>query len=248
MAWLKQFNRWRRSLRYLLKYRLNRPEWPKQPLTTPALIVGSAPVSHKPPGFDDRFFVICINGSQAATEAWNIGRPDVTFLQFNQVKGKGERAVAVRNALSGKRCGTLHVIRWPESEQALRQGLAAFDYGFDDLRLIGQYHRTRLAEDVLGRIIREGDNEAKFSNGITAVLYAFHNGAPAVVITGIDPFSSGHVYNSLNKERLHTNMDVEILRELSNRGFPLFTSDPQVAESVGLRLWTGEAIVAARSA
>lgn len=227
-------------MRYLLKYRMNRPEWPKDPLTGPALIVGSAPVSHLPVGFNDRFHVICINGSQAATQEWGIAAPDVTFLQFNQVRGKGERAVAVRKALNGKHCGTLYVLRWPESEQSLREGLAAFRYGFDTLRLIGQYHRTRLAEAVLGRVICEGDNEAKFSNGITAVLYAFYNGAPFVVITGIDPFSSGHVYNSLDKERLHTNMDVQILRELSDRGLPLFTSDPTVAESVGLRLWTAE--------
>ncbi len=239
MEWLKQLNRWRRSMRYLLKYRLNRPEWPKEPTSGPVLIIGSAPVSHLPVGFDERFQVICINGSQAATQAWGIASPDVTFLQFNQVRGKGERAVAVRKALNGKQCGTLYVLRWPDSEHSLREGLAAFNCGFSDLRRIGQYHRTRLAESVLGRIISEGDNEAKFSNGITAVLYAFHNNAPAVVITGIDPFSSGHVYNTLNKERLHTNMDVQILRELSQRGLPLFTSDPRVSESVGLPLWEG---------
>ncbi|MEK1926070.1 MAG: membrane-anchored protein [Rhizobium giardinii] len=238
--WYTWLNKLRRSWRYRLAYRFARPQAPKQPtpFRGPALIVGSAPVSNLPDGFDSRFAVICVNGSQVATAGWGIDAPDVTFLQFNQVEGKGERAVAVRRALSGKRCGILYVLRWPRSEARLREGLAAFEYGFNELRLINQYHRTRLAEAVLGRIVPESDNESKFSNGITAVLYAIHSGATDIIITGIDPSSTGHVYNDLKMQRLHSDTDVKILMELLERGFRLYTSDPHVAESTGLPLWS----------
>ncbi|WP_349434533.1 membrane-anchored protein [Pararhizobium sp. A13] len=238
--WYTWLNKLRRSWRYRLAYRLARPQAPKQPIPFrgPALIVGSAPASNLPDGFDSRFSVICVNGSQIVTADWGIDAPDVTFLQFNQVEGNGERATAVRRALSGKRCRILYVLRWPKSEARLREGLAAFDYGFDELRLINQYDRTRLAESVLGRVIAEGDNESKFSNGITSLLYAIHNGATAVIITGIDPSSTGHIYNALNMQRLHSDTDVKILIELLERGFRLYTSDPHVAESTGLPLWS----------
>ena len=38
----------------------------------PALIIGSAPIAHKPTGFDNRFSVITINGSQVVTKNWGI--------------------------------------------------------------------------------------------------------------------------------------------------------------------------------
>ena len=53
-----------------IKYRLMRP---LPPIVTPrfngpVLVVGSAPISHKPADFDATFRVITINGSQAVTE------------------------------------------------------------------------------------------------------------------------------------------------------------------------------------
>src|SRR3954451_23575824 len=95
-----------------------------------------------------------------------------------------------------------------------------------------------LFKAVLGRNNVEADNEMKFSNGVTAVLYAIASGAPQIIITGIDPSSKGHVYNQLGLPRLHANTDGEILEELHARGFPLSTADPQVAAATGLPLWS----------
>ncbi|OLP59907.1 membrane-anchored protein [Xaviernesmea oryzae] len=237
-------NRARRAWRYRRRYARKNPQAPREvvPFSGPVVVVGSAPVSTRPEGFSDTFRVIAINGSQGAIKPWGVDAPDVTFMQFNQVEGTGERAVAVRRVLTGERCGTLYVIRWPKDLARLKEGLAAFDYRYDRLETIDQYQRSRLAHDVLGRLIPEADNESKFSNGLTAVFYALANGASAVIITGIDPGSAGHVYNDLKLERLHSGTDAKILAELVARGFPVFTADRHVAEKTGLPLWTGQSM------
>jgi hypothetical protein len=81
----------------------------------------------------------------------------------------------------------------------------------------------------------------KCSNGINAVLFALYNGATAVIITGINPASGGHIYNHANLARLHIQRDREILLRLMERGYPVFTADPTVSESLGLPLWDGKA-------
>ncbi len=83
-----------------------------RPFAGPVLIVGSAPISHLPAGFDERFSVITINGSQTVTAGWGLGPPDVTFLQPNQVEGTTDNARAVRTVLCGQRTRLLYVLRW----------------------------------------------------------------------------------------------------------------------------------------
>jgi hypothetical protein len=206
----------------------------------PVLIVGSAPVSNLPQGFDSRYAVITINGSQAVTAGWGLGPPDVTLMQLNQIEGTSKNARAVRRVLEGHRTRTLYVMRWKYSMGRLKRGLAAFDYGYDELQKVNRYRRMALYEAVLGRQNIEVNNEGKSSNGVTAVLYAAASGAPAIIITGIDPTSNGHVYNELGLPRLHANTDREILQEVRTRGFPLYTADPHVATSINLPLWDGE--------
>ena len=242
MTLWQRLNRARRAWRYRLRYARRRPQAPREvePFGRPVVVLGSAPISTRPAGLEAGFRLIAINGSQAAAKAWGVAAPDVTFMQFNQVEGKGDRAVAVRRVLAGERCGTLYVIRWPKGMDQLKAGLAAFSYGYNRLETIDEYQRSRLAHDVLGRLIVEADNDSKFSNGLTAVFYALANGATAVIISGIDPGSAGHVYNDLKLERLHSSTDAKILAELVERGFPVFTADKHVAEKSGLPLWTGE--------
>lgn len=221
-------------------YRLVRPRSPRYPerLRGPALVVGSAPVSNLPAGFDDSFTVITINGSQAVTQGWGIEAPHATFMQYSQVEGSNPNALAVRRVLSGQRTGVLYLIRWTKGMDRLKEGLAAFGYGYADLHALSRYHRMSLHEDVMGFLNPEYDVDSRFSNGITAVLYAFNSGASAVIITGIDPGSAGHVYNELGIRRMHASHDREMLLALRSRGFPIFTSDPHVAASLGIPLWT----------
>lgn len=234
----------RRTIKEALVYRFSRPQPLRHPMqfVGPVLVVGSAPGSNRPKGFDESFSVLTVNGSQSMAKKWGIAKPDATFLQFAQVEGKNQNAVAVRRLLNGEETGILHVLRWQWDEQRLRNGLAAFHYRYDQLRLVNKYQRMALHEAVMGTRHSELDNAGKFSNGITAVLYAFNSGASAVVISGINPSSTGHDYNELGLRRLHSDMDRSILLKLHSRGAKIFTADPEVAVSTGLPLWQGTAM------
>lgn len=242
MALLHELNRLKRDVRFRIKYKLSHPQPPQhpEPFLRPVVVVGSAPGSNKPDGFNSNYGLISVNGSQAATRSWGAGIPDATFLQYNQVEGSGERAVAVRSVLAGQRTRRLHVLRWRHSIERLRAGLSTFDYSADEILLVNSFERACLAHGLLGRLIPETDNANKFSNGVTAVLYALHSGASSVIISGINPASSGHVYNNLGLARLHTDLDIRLLKELVSRGFPLYTADPDVAQSVGVPLWAAK--------
>lgn len=223
-----------------IKYRLTRPLPPtvSPRFSGPVLVVGSAPISHKPADFDATFRVVTINGSQAVTKSWGIQAPDVTFVQFNQIEGTNTNAVEVRRVLNGQRTGTLFVLLWRKDDRArLEKGLRAFNYQSDTLTIVDRYERMALLDRVVDRKSFEMDADSKCSNGINAVLFALYNGATAVIITGINPNSGGHAYNQVNLSRQHVRMDQEILMRLMQQGYPIFTTDPSVSETVGLPLW-----------
>jgi hypothetical protein len=225
----------------ILGYYLTRPSALVHPVTIdrPVAVVGSAPISTRPQGFGPEMMVFTINGSQSVAAAWGTDVPDVTFMQFNQIEGQGANAQAVRRVLNGRRTRRLCVIRWKKDCQRLQRGLRAFAYTADDLVIVGRDNRVALYHQVMGKPNFERDNHQKYSNGITAVLYAFASGAPAVIITGIDPTSTGHVYNDLNLKRLHASTDLEVLQTLHRRGLPLYTADAHVAQKTGLPIWPG---------
>lgn len=210
----------------------------------PALIVGSAPFAHKPTGLDDRFSVITINGSQIVTKNWGIAVPDFTFIQSRQFDGMNTNAVEVRRVLNGERTRMLYALLWREGPAKLNERLQSFDYKCDRIHIVNRYERLALTRNLVGSRANELDAETKFSNGIIAVLFAIHNQAPAIIISGINTDSSGHVYNDANLARLHGKMDREILVDLQNKGYPLYTADPQVAKSLGLPLWDEQALAA----
>ena len=222
-------------------YYLMRPSAPLHPVTIdrPVAVVGSAPTSTRPQGFGPELMVFSINGSQSVAADWGVDVPDVTFMQFNQIEGKGANAQAVRRVLNGRRTRRLCVVRWKKDRTRLESGLRAFAYHADDLAIVSRDSRVALFHQVMGKPNFERDNHQKYSNGITAVLYAFASGAPAVIITGIDPTSTGHVYNDLNLKRLHASTDLEVLQTLHRRGLPLYTADAHVAQKTGLPLWQG---------
>jgi hypothetical protein len=226
-----------------IKYTLTRPSPPTVTprFNGPVLVVGSAPVSHKPADFDARFRVITINGSQAVTRAWGIETPDVTFVQFNQIEGTNTNAVEVRRVLNGQRTGTLFVLLWRKDDrERLENGLRSFNYRSERLIIVDRYERMALLDRVAGWKSFELDADSKCSNGINAVLFALYNGATAVIITGINPNSGGHAYNKVNLSRQHVRMDQEILLKLMQQGQPIFTTDPAVSEAIGLPMWPGE--------
>ncbi len=238
-----QFSELKKHYYRQIKYHLTRPKPPMlaKRFDGPVLVVGSAPVSNKPADFDESFRVITINGSQMVTKGWGIEAPDVTLVQFNQIEGTNTNAVEVRRVLNGERTKMLYVLLWRKEFQRLEDGLKAFNYGYDKLEIVDRYKRMALLDRVGGVKCSELGADDKCSNGINAVLFALYNGATEVIITGINPDSGGHVYNTENLARLHVRKDREVLERLIERGYPVFTADPGVSQSVGLPLWTGKA-------
>jgi hypothetical protein len=159
-----------------LKYWLVRPDPPAFPpkFAGPVVVVGSAPVSHRPAGMDDTFSFITVNGSQNVASRWGVNVPDVTFMMFNQIEGTNPSAVEVRRVLSGKRTQKLFVFLWRKDERPrLEQGLAAFEYSYNDLHIVDRYERMALLDKVAGMRSLENCSETKVSNGINAVLLPF---------------------------------------------------------------------------
>ena len=236
------FSELRKGAYRALKYRLLRPTPPPllRKFRGPVVVVGSAPVSHKPEGFDETFTVITVNGSQFVTSEWGIPDPDITMMMFNQVEGTTRNAMEVRRVLSSRRTGSLYVFLWRKRDrQRLERGLRAFDYGYEDLHIVDRYERMALLDKVAGQHSLELDADSKVSTGVNAVLFALYHKAPAVVITGINPMSAGHAYNDAGLGRLHQQVDHSILQRLQAQGAPIYTSDPMVAENTGIRYWRG---------
>ena len=128
-------------------------------------------------------------------DEWGVDKPAATFIHFYNIEGDSEKARAARTVLAGRRTGELYVLRWAAGLEALERGLAAFGYRYDRLHQLSKYHRMALHFAIMRRMNSEEDNSVKFSNGLTAVFYALASGAPAVILTGIDPHSDGHFYN-----------------------------------------------------
>ncbi len=237
---VNSFTDFRISLYRSIKYKISRPVPPPAPFDFggPVVVVGSAPVSHRPVGFNDQFTLITINGSQSVTSSWGRKSPDVTLMMFNQIEGITQNAQEVRRVLSGQRTKALYVLLWRKDDRLrLERGLKSFNYDYEHLFIVDRYERMALLDKVAGVRSLEVDADAKCSNGINAVLFALFHGAPAVIITGINPNSSGHVYNCAGLTRLHVQMDRMILERLLAAGSPIFTSDPIVSIETGIPLW-----------
>src|SRR5262245_54064775 len=168
-----RFSDIKKHLYRTIKYQLSRPTPPKleQPFTGPVLVVGSAPVSHMPAEFDERFRVITINGSQAVTRKWGIDVPDITLVQFNQIEGTNTNAVEVRRGLTGQRTKLLYILLWRDGRKRLEDGLKAFNYQYDRLKIVNRYQRMALLDKVSGFKCSELYADDKCSNGVNAVLF-----------------------------------------------------------------------------
>jgi len=89
------------------------------------------------------FRVITVNGSQAVTEGWGLGPPDITLLQFNQIEGTNTNAIEVRRVLSAEGlASSMSFSGARTTDRIWKQGLAAFDYGYDELDIVDRYERN----------------------------------------------------------------------------------------------------------
>ncbi len=203
----------------------------------PVVVVGSAPISSVPLGFNPDYHVITINGSQVVSREWGREKPDVTFMTRNQLQGQNTNAMSVRGAVRGGSTGLLVMVHWASPLEELTSALRKLEYGYDDLKILTRMERMALHHTVLGKLNLELTSNDRFSNGITGVLFALASGAPAVIISGISPLSSGHVYNDANLQRSHGDTDAKTLRRLVERGYPVYTADAEVGHRIGIPLW-----------
>lgn len=221
------------------KFYLRRPVPPQHPnkFSAPVVIVGSAPTSNVPDGFDETFTVITVNGSQAVSRAWGRVKPDVTFMTTKQVRGQNINAVSVRSVVDGEATKLLYITLWDGTFAELESALIPLNYGYDELRILSRMQRMALHKTLIKKLNLELRADDRFSNGITGVLYALANDAPAVIISGINPASSGHIYNDANLRRQHSDTDITTLRALVRGGWPVFTADADVSQAIGIPLW-----------
>lgn len=204
----------------------------------PVVVVGSAPHQTMPKGFDDHYGVVTVNGSQGVVETWGRIKPSVTIMTGKQLDGENINAVSVRQVLAGKSTGILYVL-WRGEMAELAAKLAAISYYYDQLFLLKNSERMEMHYRLLGKLNLERTRDERFSNGLTGVLYALSNGAPSVILSGISPHSTRHVYNSANLTRQHSATDATVLRALVARGYPIFTADQDVSDKIGVPLWPG---------
>ncbi|MBW9114809.1 membrane-anchored protein [Rhizobium cauense] len=240
MSYLSDLIHLKRHANRWLRYRLAAPQVPNLEELFKGknvVVVGSAPVSTEPPGWNDRFRVLTINASQVAATAWLKQAPDATLMQFNQIEGTNPAALEVRKVLKHQKTGMLCILNWRHDLPRLQRGIEAFQYSYDELKLISRHERIALMHRMTGRLNLEMEGEAKWSNGIVGVALAINSGAANVILTGIDPLSNGHKYNSLDLSRMHKETDLEALKAFREREMPIFTADPHVAQSTNLPLW-----------
>jgi len=181
--------------------------------------------------------VLTVNASQVTAQKWGLAIPDMTFMQFSPIMSADLHGQEFRRVLHGKRTKSLYAMLWNDGELALQKSLDSFSYGFDDLHIISRYERMALLDKICGIKTTEVDARRKCSNGINAVLFALYHGAPAVIISGINPSSAGHSYSVSGLPRLHVETDRKIIKLILSRGLPLFTSDMQVSKENDIPLW-----------
>lgn len=234
---------WKSLIFRSLSYFVSRPSaWRDDSLHgRKVVVVGSAPVSSQPVDFDQSYVVISVNASQVVAKKWGREKPDISLMMFNQIEGRNTNAQEVRRVLKGERTGKLYVLLWRRKLARLVKGISGFDYGYDYLQIVDRNRRVALVKAMTGKLNFEVVPESKYSNGVIGVMLALNSGAERVVIAGINPVSTGHIYNSENLRRNHRGPDMDALRHMQQKGLPVYTADPEVAEATGLPLWTGEA-------
>ncbi|NEJ03327.1 membrane-anchored protein [Rhizobium leguminosarum] len=202
-------------------------------------VLGSAPRSHKLVGLNANYRIISVNASQLALQSWGVDATDITLMGYSEIEGTNTSAVEARRVLGGKRTGSLYVLAWRCGRERLEADIKAFGYDFEEAHIVDRRQRIALLHKETGCQNLELDTETKCLNGIIAALFALYNGAAAVILSGINPHSAGHVYNRVNLARLHVRSGAEMLERLVRLGYPVYTADPQVSEDIGLPLWQG---------
>lgn len=216
------------------------PALRRMDLSGPLLVVGSAPGSHLPQGFDrTTWHVATINGSQGIARQWGIENPDVTAMMFAHLTGNSRNSPAVRSLLKGYRTGHLMVMGLDHIKEGTAERLREMDYGCDSFEIVTRLQRSKFLREFLQTRYYDLVKSEKTSNGVFMIAYGIACGASPLVISGIAPNTTGHAYNDLGLPRKHQESDAQALKRFLARGYAIYTADPAVSEAFDLPLWKG---------
>jgi hypothetical protein len=204
----------------------------------PALVLGSAPNSSRPHGFDGDWSVVTANASQMRAEDWGIKTPALTVFRAGLML-PGAHQDEVWAVLRGRRTTSLVVLKDKTPENAYLKSLGERDYGAASVHLISKSQKNAIVLELTGRL-RVSCFGKGASQGVFAALLALKCGAPCAVVSGLSFSATDHFYGAWSK-RGHIADDRDVLRAAVRRGLPLFAAEPTFAAESGLPLWTGTA-------
>lgn len=209
-------------------------------LPRPCVVLGSAPQPHVPSG---AFDVMCVNSSGYAARDLGLPEPAITVLAgFKLIYPNREED---RQALRGLRTKTLLLVDYllPLSPAETAQLLADLDFRYERLETVDFHGRARVIESATGLpLASDAAPELRVSNGIFATCHALQLGAPAVIVSGFSLTLNGHFYSQRGRPRRHIGPDTTALQALRERGWPLYTTETDIADATGIPLWTTAAL------
>jgi hypothetical protein len=213
----------------------------------PCLVLGSAPQPTL--AYRSDMDLVCVNSSGYAARALDLPVPAVTVL--GGYKLVVPRLEEDRQALRGLRTTTLLLITnfEPATLEEVLDALERLDYRYDRLMTVSVEERAEIVWTTTGeRLAGEESPRLKVTNGLFAACYACFAAAPQVVLAGISFARDGHHYSDQLRRRQQIEPDRAAVRALRARGYPLFTSEAELAADTGLPLVGGDAGPAPSSA
>jgi hypothetical protein len=189
----------------------------------PTLVLGSAPNPHVPPDYDPATWsLVCINASGRIAEQLDLGTPAITIMASGFLTAANDISVEARQLVSGLRTETL-IIRFAGSDPfkrlrralSVRLRLMSMDYRFERLVFISPAVWRPILSSFREMLDSQGSgNTENVSTGVFGCVMALDLDALTLAVSGIDPASSGHAYNNLDRTRHHVFADEWMLKLL----------------------------------
>ncbi len=196
------------------------------------LVLGSAPGSLLPTGFDKTWSLLTINASQVALKD-ELVTPDFTLFGTSTLRNKPTNREA-KEVLRGRKTKTLILFDRGKFIDNQRLKLFRLGYSYERVVFLSTDERLHWIRDATG--IQVKDNTQKPSNGVAAAFLCASAGVKKIVLTGFSLTKEGHAYNNKNRERAHVHGDRTALQLAIKRGLPLHTNDKEFSEESGVPL------------
>ena len=201
----------------------------------PWLILGSAPNPQLPSGQLNKMNLVCVNGSGWSAKQLGLLTPELTVMGGSILTKPS--AEASREAIKSLKTRKLLLIEYEVTLAEAREILIRLDYQYEELQVIRYKRRAGIIKAATGKNLGYGHNDkSKISNGLFAACFSLYQGAPEVILSGISLNSNGHNYSNTLQIRSHVVPDKEAIIAMYRRQLPIRTSEPELAELIGIDL------------